>query len=73
MTHLFGNVQFTDHTHDQIGLLPRSFSTFNAVAEEAAFSRLYGGIHYRFDSENGLAGGHALGRYILDRIHLTVF
>ena len=71
MTHLFGNVPFTDHTHDEINLLPRSFTTFNAVAEEAAFSRLYGGIHYRFDSEEGLICGHNLGRYIIDNIHLT--
>lgn len=73
MTHLFGNVTFTDYTHQDIELPPRSFTTFNAVAEEAAFSRLYGGIHYRFDSENGLAGGHILGRYIIDNIHLTVY
>ncbi|MCI0450427.1 MAG: vanadium-dependent haloperoxidase [Chlorobi bacterium] len=72
MTHLFGNVPFTDYTHQQLGYLPRSFETFNQVAEEAAFSRLYGGIHYRFDSENGLEGGHDLGRYILQRIRLTV-
>lgn len=71
MTHLFGNVPFTDYTHQDIGYLPRSFNTFNQVAEEAAFSRLYGGIHYRFDSEHGLEGGHNLGRYILDHIRLT--
>lgn len=71
MTELFGDVAFTDYTHQEIGYQPRSFNTFNQVAEEAAFSRLYGGIHYRFDSENGLSGGHILGRYILDNIHLT--
>jgi membrane-associated phospholipid phosphatase len=73
MTQIFGNVPFTDITHQLIGLPNRSFTTFNQVAEEAAFSRLYGGIHYRFDSENGLAGGHILGRYIIDNIKLTVF
>lgn len=73
MTHLFGNVPFTDHTHDQINLQPRSFDTFNAVAEEAAFSRQYGGIHYIFDSVEGLACGHNLGNYIINKIHLTYY
>jgi hypothetical protein len=73
MTELFGDVTFTDYTHQDIGLLPRTFSTFSQVAEEAAFSRLYGGIHYRFDSESGLAGGHILGRYILNTIHLSQY
>lgn len=71
MTELFGNVPFTDYTHIDIGFQTRSFTSFNQVAEEAAFSRLYGGIHYRFDSENGLTGGHALGRFILDNLHLN--
>ncbi|MGH7586273.1 MAG: vanadium-dependent haloperoxidase [Gemmatimonadales bacterium] len=31
-----------------------------AVAEEASLSRLYAGIHYRFDMEVGLALGHAV-------------
>jgi membrane-associated phospholipid phosphatase len=72
MTYLFGDVPFTDYTHQQIGYQPRSFKTFNEVAEEAAFSRLYGGIHYRFDSENGLEGGYNLGRYIIDHISLMI-
>ncbi len=71
MAHLFGNVPFTDYTHQEIGLLPRSFTTFLQVAEEASYSRLYGGIHFRFDCENGLTGGRVLGRYIIDNINLT--
>ena len=41
------------------------------AVSDLSFSRLYGGIHYRFDSEKGLEGGRILGRYILDNIHLT--
>ena len=33
-----------------------------ALAEEAAVSRLYGGIHYRSDNEAGLALGRRIGR-----------
>lgn len=37
-------------------------------AEEAALSRLYGGIHYRFDSDAGLEQGKAVASYTLDRM-----
>ena len=73
MKYIFGDVTFTDNTHQSIGLLPRSFNTFDEVSEEAAFSRIYGGIHYRFDSENGLEGGKQLGRYITDNLRLMVY
>jgi hypothetical protein len=63
MTSLFGDgFEFTDHTHDDAGLAPRAFTSFRHAADEAAVSRLYGGIHYRFGNENGLAAGACLGR-----------
>ena len=63
MTAMFGSgYQFTDNTHDDLGFPPRSFSSFRHAAEEAAMSRLYGGIHYRFGNENGLAAGVCLGK-----------
>lgn len=36
-------------------------------AEEAAMSRLYGGIHYRFDNDAGLATGREIGRLAVTR------
>jgi len=30
-------------------------------------SRLYGGIHYRFDNDTGLALGGVVGRYAVER------
>ncbi|MBK9271577.1 MAG: phosphatase PAP2 family protein [Saprospiraceae bacterium] len=42
---------------------PSSKARFEAIAEEAAISRLYGGIHYRFDSETGNATGKLIGDY----------
>jgi hypothetical protein len=33
-------------------------------------SRLYGGIHYRFDNENGTASGKKLGEFIGSRLKL---
>lgn len=73
MKELFGDMHITDYTHQDIGYPPRSFDTFAAIAEEAAFSRQYGGIHYRFDSVNGLQAGHTLGRWILNNLRLSIF
>jgi hypothetical protein len=61
LTATFGDVAFTDHTHDGRGLAPRGFSSFSAFAEEAAISRLYGGIHYRSAIERGLDQGRCIG------------
>lgn len=62
LTQLFGeNFAFTDHTHAARGLEPRFFASFNQAAEEAAISRLYGGIHYRAAIEDGLAQGRCIG------------
>lgn len=66
LTGLFGAMAFTDHTHDDGGLAPRSFSSFDEAATEAGVSRLYGGIHFRPAIELGLAQGRAIGRHISD-------
>jgi len=64
LTGLFGELAFTDHTHDARGLPPRSFSSFIAAAEEAAISRLYGGIHFRAAIERGLEQGACIGEQV---------
>ncbi len=59
---LFGD-EYTleDHTHDvDLGLPPRVYTSFRAMAEEAAISRLYGGIHYRSAILNGLEQGRCI-------------
>jgi hypothetical protein len=62
MTAVFGDgYRFTDHAHDELGLPPRSFTSFSHAAHEAAESRLYGGIHYRFGNQNGLDAGICIG------------
>ena len=62
LTAVFGEgFAFDDATHEDEGLPVRSFPSFTAAAEEAAMSRLYGGIHYRFGNEAGLAQGRAVG------------
>jgi hypothetical protein len=65
LTDLFGDdVAFTDHTHARRDYAPRSFSSFWDAAEEAAISRLYGGIHYRAAIEFGLEQGRAIGQVV---------
>lgn len=64
LTELFGARALTDHTHDSRGFTPRHFASFDALAEEAAISRLYGGIHFRSGIERGLEQGRWIGTYV---------
>lgn len=45
--------------------IERCWNGFDAAALDAANSRLWGGIHWRFDNEAGLALGQAVGRFTL--------
>jgi hypothetical protein len=41
-----------------------TFSTLSDVAQEQADSRIYGGIHYRFDNVAGQSAGTAVAEYV---------
>ncbi len=47
---------------------PSERATFEAKSEEAAISRLYGGIHPRADNEYGAELGHKVGRAVVERV-----
>lgn len=69
LTRLFGeNFSFLDSTEVEFGLPARSFNSFTEAAQEAAISRLYGGIHYRPAIDHGVTEGSALGNFIMDKI-----
>jgi hypothetical protein len=51
-------------TSDAMPGVTRSFSSIWAAAEEAGQSRIYGGIHWQFDNQEGLAMGRSLARSI---------
>jgi len=69
LTELFGaNFGFIDSTEIKYGLPVREFGSFIEAAEEAAISRLYGGIHYQSAIDNGLTQGYEIGEYITDKI-----
>jgi hypothetical protein len=59
---------FDDATHADDGLPVRSFASFAEAAREAAVSRLYGGMHFRFGNEAGLVQGDCVGRAVIARL-----
>ena len=72
LTQLLGAEVYTDDTHhDDLKLPPRAFTSYWEAAQEAAWSRLYGGIHFRAAIMNGLAQGKCVGMNLLARIHIS--
>ncbi|HVS17824.1 MAG TPA: vanadium-dependent haloperoxidase, partial [Planctomycetota bacterium] len=64
LTDCLGTVAFDDDAHSALGLPARSFSSFHEAADEAAISRLYGGIHYMPAIERGVEQGRCIGNVI---------
>lgn len=65
MEAVFGpDFAFDDATHADDGLPVRSFPSFKAAAEEAAISRLYGGIHFRSAIANGIMQGECVAGFV---------
>lgn len=61
---------FVDTSEVFFGLPERSFDSFLQASEEAAISRLYGGIHFRDAIEEGMKQGEAIAHYILSTIDI---
>ncbi|MCE9567781.1 MAG: vanadium-dependent haloperoxidase [Planctomycetes bacterium] len=61
----FGNQYHFTTTSDALPVVTRSFSSFTQAAEEAGQSRIYGGIHYQFDNQDGLKVGRQIGQLVL--------
>lgn len=71
LTDIFGqNFSFEDSTEVAYGLPIRKFNSFMHAAEEAAISRLYGGIHYMMAIEEGVVQGKNIGNYISEKLDL---
>ena len=72
MTRWFGDkLSFTDTSSLEFGIESRRIVSFREAAKEAAMSRLYGGIHYRFDNDQGNIAGRKLGEFIIQRLKFT--
>lgn len=71
LTEIFGDdFSFEDNTEVAYGLPIRNFTSFNQAAEEAAISRMYGGIHYRAAVEVGLSQGRGIGNLLLKKVQM---
>jgi hypothetical protein len=69
LTWLYGDgFAFDDTTEEEYGLPMRSFGSFIEASEEAAVSRLYGGIHYKPAIYNGVDQGEKVGEFILEQL-----
>jgi len=72
LTDIFGdNFAFDDDTELPYGLPVRSFNSFDEAADEAAISRMYGGIHYRKAVAVGVKQGRDLGKYVLENLTMA--
>jgi len=69
LTNIFGEpFHFLDTTENEYGLPARSFNSFMEASQEAAISRLYGGIHYRMACEVGVEQGKKVGRFVVQNL-----
>jgi PAP2 superfamily len=68
LTSEFGNnYSLTDRCHEartDFNGKPRTFSSFNEMAEENAYSRIWLGVHWRMDCEEGVRLGRLAGRRV---------
>ena len=63
-----GHSAFSSAGSEVLGyIFPREKSTLESMAEEAGISRLYGGIHYRFDMDKGAEVGHRIAQLAIRR------
>ena len=71
LTQFFGDDFFFEDTSElPYGYGARSFPSFFAACNEAAMSRLYGGIHYLQAIEEGQKQGRKVGELVLEKIRL---
>jgi PAP2 superfamily len=79
LTHVFGSDHaFKDNTRKDTKISDagggthvlgsRSFASFEAAAQEAAQSRLFGGIHYPMGSDKGLEAGECVASKLLQAV-----
>ena len=71
LTSVFGDdFAYDDDVELEYGLPIRKYRSFLHASEEAAISRLYGGIHFRPAIDEGVKQGEQVGNLIVDRIEL---
>ena len=72
LTNVFGdNFAYIDSVEVQFGMPPREFKSFYQASEEAAVSRLYGGIHYGPACFIGVEQGRKVGKFIVENVKMN--
>ena len=62
------SIEFSDRSHDgrkEFLGKPRQFHSFHEMAQENAVSRLFGGVHFRMDCEEGYRLGGIVGEKVV--------
>jgi hypothetical protein len=73
LTHCFGdNLVYTDNSESEFGIPARTFRSFRDAAQEAAMSRVYGGIHYKNACITGNMSGRKIGDLVVEKLHLKI-
>jgi hypothetical protein len=66
---IFGdNYQFTDHTGENIGMVPQHYNSFKDVANQVALARVYAGIHTSLACRAGLQEGKKVAENIDNKL-----
>jgi membrane-associated phospholipid phosphatase len=73
LTSFFGKHDPVKVTSDVLPGVVRTFDSYSAAATEAGLSRIYGGVHYRFDHEAGLKLGRDVAKFVLGASKSTQF
>jgi hypothetical protein len=66
----FGDIPVTDDAYASVGVAARQFSSLSALLQEAAVSRVYGGIHYQFTQDVSVDVGIELADAI-DKVRIV--
>jgi hypothetical protein len=65
LSNFFGSDKFRfSSTSDDLPGVKRNFTSFTGAAREAGMSRIYGGIHWQFDNQEGLRCGEKVGNEV---------
>ncbi|MEM9885853.1 MAG: vanadium-dependent haloperoxidase [Bacteroidota bacterium] len=71
LTSIYGDdYNFVDSTEVEYGLPIREYGSFFEASEEAAVSRLYGGIHYRPAIDEGVKQGQQVGEFVVRKLQM---
>ncbi len=71
-TFIFISEEWNGLTRDQFNrvrpFVPRAYDSFNCLAAENAASRVFNGVHWRFDGTEGVRAGYGIANENFDKL-----